>query len=325
MTEDRKLNNLLVLIGPTAVGKTALSILLAKHFNAEIISGDSMQVYRGMDVGTAKISPDEMQGIPHYMIDTHEPNESFSVSEFQEQAERHIQHIHGRDKLPFVVGGTGLYIEALCYDFQFSEAGSDEKYRAEQTAYAVEFGAEALHNKLKAIDPEAAGRLHPNDIRRVIRSLEVYHTTGKTMTEHLKYQTKQAKYNLCIIGLTMDRKLLYERIEQRIDIMIEQGLVQEVHSLIRKGFSPALVALQGLGYKEIIWHLRGICTISESIRLLKRNTRRFAKRQLSWFRHMKDINWIDVTETQKINDHFMQINDIIAGKFRVEPEYNSEQ
>ncbi len=317
--------NLLVLIGPTAVGKTALSIAIAKRFNAEIISGDSMQVYRGMDIGTAKITPKEMQGIPHYLIDTHNPDEAFSVSEFQERAGGQIEAIQRNSKLPFVVGGTGLYIEALCYDFQFSEAGSDEAFRNEQTAFAACHGAKALHKKLKAIDPLLAEKLHPNDLRRVIRALEVYHMTGKTMTEHLEHQTKQPRYNLCIIGLTMDRQLLYDRIEQRIDLMVEQGLVEEVKRLLDQGYSPSLVPMQGLGYKEIIWYLRGICTLDESIRLLKRNTRRFAKRQLSWFRHMNDIHWVDVTDSQKLNDHLETINGIIAGKFPACTEYNSEQ
>lgn len=323
MNSEAPNTKLLVLVGPTAVGKTALSIALAKRFGAEIISGDSMQVYRGMDIGTAKISPQEMEGIPHYLIDTHDPDEPFSVSDFQQQAEQAIRHIHSKGKLPFVVGGTGLYIEALCYDFQFTEAGSDESFRQQHAQIVHQFGNKALHDKLRDIDPESAGRLHPNDVRRVIRALEVFHMTGITLSNHLRDQKKIPRYDVCLIGLTMDRKLLYERIEERIDHMIEQGLVQEVQKLIDQGYKPSLVSMQGLGYKEIVWYLSGLCSMHESVRLLKRNTRHFAKRQLSWFRHMKAIHWVDVSKTQNFNDHFMTISDIIAGKFGSGIEYNS--
>ncbi|EFU41540.1 tRNA delta(2)-isopentenylpyrophosphate transferase [Paenibacillus vortex V453] len=314
MTDESK-PKLLVLIGPTAVGKTKMSIELAKEFGCEIISGDSMQVYRGMDIGTAKISADEMEGIPHHLIDIHEPDHPYSVAEFQEQSRRLITEIAGRDKLPFLVGGTGLYVESVCYGYQFSETGADEAFRDEQFRYANENGAEALHRKLADVDPETADRLHPNDLRRVVRALEVFHMTGIPLSAQLAPQTKQSPYDLCLVGLTMDRQMLYNRIEERIDLMLNQGLVDEVAALMDKGYAPGLVSMQGLGYKEIVSHLNGEFSYEEAVVLLKRDTRRFAKRQLSWFRHMKDIEWVDVTDSGNFSANYQKIRAIIAGKF----------
>ncbi|ANA82175.1 tRNA (adenosine(37)-N6)-dimethylallyltransferase MiaA [Paenibacillus glucanolyticus] len=314
MTDESK-PKLLVLIGPTAVGKTKMSIELAKEFGCEIISGDSMQVYRGMDIGTAKISADEMEGIPHHLIDIHEPDHPYSVAEFQEQSRRLITEIAGRGKLPFIVGGTGLYVESVCYGYQFSETGADEAFRDEQFRYANENGAEALHRKLADVDPETANRLHPNDLRRVVRALEVFHMTGIPLSAQLAPQTKQSPYDLCLVGLTMDRQMLYNRIEERIDLMLNQGLVDEVAALMDKGYAPGLVSMQGLGYKEIVSHLNGEFSYEEAVVLLKRDTRRFAKRQLSWFRHMKDIEWVDVTDSGNFSANYQKIRAIIAGKF----------
>lgn len=323
MTSSAK-PKLLVLIGPTAVGKTALSIEIAKAYSCEIISGDSMQVYRGMDIGTAKITPDEMQGVPHHLIDVLDPDEAFSVARFQEWCKELIPDIHGRGKLPFIVGGTGLYIESVCYEFQFTEAGADETFRAEQQRLAEEQGAEALHAKLAEIDPKSAERLHPNDVRRVIRALEVYHLTGETLSASLARQNKQSPYDLCFIGLTMDRQMLYNRIEQRIDGMMAQGLVDEVKDLLRRGYSRDLVSLQGLGYKEIIEHLQDGVPLDLAVEKLKRDTRRFAKRQLSWFRHMKEISWVDVGDGKNFSANFEAVRAIIAGKFPTVLEYNSK-
>ncbi|WP_019534171.1 tRNA (adenosine(37)-N6)-dimethylallyltransferase MiaA [Paenibacillus ginsengihumi] len=309
---------LLVLVGPTAVGKTKLSLTLAERYDAEIISGDSMQVYRGMDIGTAKATTEERARVPHHMIDIHDPDYPFSVAEFQQRTEGLIRDINGRGKLPFIVGGTGLYIESVCYRFQFGQGGSDEAFRAEMQAYAEARGAEALHARLREVDPEMAEKLHPNDLRRVIRALEVHHLTGERLSEQLKGQKKQTPYELCIIGLTMDRALLYNRIEKRIDQMIEEGLVDEVRSLLNRGYGKDLVSMQGLGYKEIALFLEGRCTLDEAVELLKRNTRRFAKRQLSWFRHMQDIQWVDVTDMEKISDHLSEIHAIIAGKLTLD-------
>ncbi|MGG3281410.1 tRNA (adenosine(37)-N6)-dimethylallyltransferase MiaA [Paenibacillus solani] len=314
MTDETK-PKLLVLIGPTAVGKTKMSIELAKEFGCEIISGDSMQVYRGMDIGTAKISREEMEGIPHHLIDIHDPDHPYSVAEFQEQSQKLIKEIQDRGKLPFIVGGTGLYVESVCYGYQFSESGADEAFREEQFRFANEYGAEALHRKLVTVDPESAERLHPNDLRRVVRALEIFHLTGIPLSAQLAPQTKQSAYDLCLVGLTMDRQMLYNRIEERIDLMLNQGLVDEVAALMDKGFAPGLVSMQGLGYKEIVSYLSGECSYEEAVVLLKRDTRRFAKRQLSWFRHMKDIEWVDVTDSGNFSANYQKIRAIIAGKF----------
>jgi len=323
-TAERK-PKLIVLLGPTASGKTNLSIEISKRFGCEIISGDSMQVYRGMDIGTAKITEQEREGVVHHMIDICEPDYPFSAAEFQATARRLIAEINDRGRIPFIVGGTGLYIESVCYDYQFSEVGSDEAFREEQRLFAEKHGAEALHDKLRQIDPEAAERLHPNDQRRVIRALEVHHLTGSTSTGQRRGQEKQSPYDLVLIGLTMDRDLLYKRIEERIDLMIRQGLVDEVRDLLDRGMRTEYISMQGLGYKEIAAYLRGEYNLDRAIELLKRDTRHFAKRQLSWFRHMQGIHWVDVTDSTNFSGHLNKINAILAGKFRMNLEYISEQ
>jgi tRNA dimethylallyltransferase len=316
---------LLVLVGPTAVGKTKLSLDIARSYDCEIISGDSMQIYRGMDIGTAKASAEERELVPHHLIDIHDPDYPFSVAEFQGRVRELIADIHSRGKLPFIVGGTGLYVESVCYDYRFTEAASDEVFRREQDAYADQFGEEALHQRLQSVDPVSAARLHPNDRRRVIRALEIAHITGKPMSEHLADQKKESPYELCIIGLTMERGLLYKRIEERVDQMIDSGLVEEVQRLLAEGWPKTSISMQGLGYKEIVSYLEGEFTLSRAIELLKRNTRHFAKRQLSWFRHMQDIEWVDLTDPTKFSAHWKLINDIITGKFVHGIEYNQEQ
>ncbi|QHW34482.1 tRNA (adenosine(37)-N6)-dimethylallyltransferase MiaA [Paenibacillus rhizovicinus] len=314
---------LLVLIGPTAVGKTRMSLDIAKAWNAEIISGDSIQVYKGMDIGTAKIKLEEQEGIPHHLIDICDPVHPFSVAEFQERCASLIPEIQSRSKLPFIVGGTGLYVESVAYGYDFAEVGSDEAFREEMSRFALLHGAEALHEKLRAIDPEAAERLHPNDQRRVIRALEVEHLTGTTFTEQQKGQKKTSPFELCIIGLTMDRAVLYARINERVEAMIEEGLVEEVRGLLERGVPADAVSMHGLGYKEIALYLQGHLSLNEAVELLKRDTRRFAKRQLSWFRHMQDIHWIDAGEN--FNKNLQAIHGIIAGKFRMELEYTFNQ
>ncbi|ASS65253.1 MULTISPECIES: tRNA (adenosine(37)-N6)-dimethylallyltransferase MiaA [unclassified Paenibacillus] len=314
---------LLVLVGPTAVGKTKLSLELAKAWNAEIISGDSMQVYRGMDIGTAKIPSDEMEGIPHHLIDVRNPDEPYSAADFQEACGRLIPEIAARGKLPFIVGGTGLYIESVCYGYQFSEAGSDEAFRAELQRLAEADGVDALHARLAAADPESAAKLHPNDVRRVIRALEIFHVTGETMSSQLAGQKKESPYELVVLGLQMDRAELYGRIEERIDLMMEAGLPEEVARLLEQGVPENAVAMQGLGYKELVPWLKGGTTKEEAVQLLKRDTRRFAKRQLSWFRHMKDIHWIDAGEN--FHNNLELIHAILAGKFAVDLEYTTNQ
>jgi tRNA dimethylallyltransferase len=304
---------LIFIVGPTAVGKTALSLDIAQRFNGEIISGDSMQVYRGMDIGTAKASAEEQALIPHHLIDIREPNEPFTVSEFQQIATNVIADIHSRGKLPIVVGGTGLYVESLCYHFQFGEGAPDLAFRDQLTERAEQEGNEVLYKELTDIDPEAAAKIHVNDIRRIIRALEVWHTKGVKMSE--SSNRKESIYDALWIGLTMDRAKLYSRIEQRIDMMLHQGLIEEVKQLKEKGLEQNNVALQALGYKEIIYWLNGEIDYDRAVELLKRDTRHFAKRQLSWFRRMPEINWFDCTDGNKNAEHFLEISDIINGKF----------
>ncbi|QJD82527.1 tRNA (adenosine(37)-N6)-dimethylallyltransferase MiaA [Cohnella herbarum] len=315
---------LLVLVGPTAVGKTALSLRIAHALNAEIISGDSMQVYRRMDIGTAKLMPDEREGVPHHLIDICEPEHSFSVSEFQSLCTEKIKEIHGRGRIPFIVGGTGLYVESVCYGFQFQDIGADEAFREQMRAFAREQGAQALHDRLEAVDPITAAKLHPNDEGRVIRALEVFHLTGKPLSEtqdQSRGDDKKSPYRLCIIGLTMDRAELYERIEQRIDQMMDAGLVEEVQALLSAGVPRDAVSMRGLGYKEIVAYLAGETDYGQAVAILKRDTRHFAKRQLSWFRHMKALEWVDIGEDGKNSDLFPRICAIIAGKFQIDIEY----
>lgn len=313
-----------MLVGPTAVGKTKLSIELASALSCEIISGDSMQVYRKMDIGTAKITPEEMKGVPHHLIDVLDPDEEFSVATFQSWCQQLIPAIHERGHLPMIVGGTGLYIESVCYKYQFTEADADEEFRQAQQAFADEHGTFALHEKLQQVDPVSAERLHPNDVRRVIRALEIFHLTGETLSSKLSTQSKESPYDLCFIGLTMDRQMLYNRIEQRVDLMMEQGLVKEVKSLLEQGYDRRLVSMQGLGYKEIIEHLVDGVPLDIAVEKLKRDTRRYAKRQLSWFRHMKDISWIDMGVHENFSQNYDAARAIIAGKFLNDIEYNSK-
>lgn len=289
------MNKVLSIVGPTAVGKTALSIELAKTFPAEIISGDSMQIYKGMDIGTGKITKEEMQGIPHYMIDIKEPDEPFSVAEFKEIVERYIRHIHQKNKLPIIVGGTGLYIRAVLYDYEFNNRKRDETVTKRLEAFIAEHGVGPLYEKLKKIDPKQAEKIHPNNHRRVIRALEIYETTGLTMTEIHKRQKQKPKYDHLIIGLMMERNRLYAKINKRVDEMIANGLVDEVRRLYELGYEHTQ-AMQAIGYKELIPYFKGEMTLEEAIQLLKQNTRRYAKRQLTWFKNQMDVEWFDVDE-----------------------------
>ncbi|MFC5531872.1 tRNA (adenosine(37)-N6)-dimethylallyltransferase MiaA [Cohnella yongneupensis] len=325
MEPDRR-PPLLVLVGPTAIGKTALSLQLAKKYNAEIISGDSMQVYRRMDIGTAKLMPEQREGVPHHLIDICEPEHPFSVSEFQRRCTDAIEEITARGRLPMIVGGTGLYVESVCYGFEFREQGADEAYREEQREYAATHGNEALHAKLAAVDPASAAKLHANDVGRVVRALEVHRVTGKPLSEQqsqARGDDKQSPYRLCLIGLTMDRAVLYERIEQRIDEMLSAGLVEEVRGLLESGVPRDAVSMRGLGYKEIAAYLAGEMPYETAVDVLKRDTRHFAKRQLSWFRHMKSLEWVDLDVAAKNNGLFAATCDIIAGKFPMDIEYIS--
>ena len=285
---------LIILTGPTAVGKTKASIGLAKAVDGEIISADSMQVYRHMDIGSAKIKPEEMEGIPHHLIDVLEPDDEFHVVKFQQLAKKAMREIWERGHIPIVTGGTGFYIQALLYDIDFDENEKEDACRKELEAYAREHGAEALPEKLALVDPASAEMIHPNNIKRVIRALEFYEQTGKRISEHNETQRqRESPYAFAYFVLTDDRAHLYERINRRVDQMIEEGLVNEVQALKDKGYTKQLVSMQGLGYKEILDYLDGNCTLEEAIYTIKRDTRHFAKRQLTWFKRERDVIWIN--------------------------------
>lgn len=286
---------LIVIGGPTACGKTGFSIKLAKEIGGEIISADSMQVYRYMDIGTAKVTPEEADGVPHYLIDEFDPDEEYNVMIFQQKAKAYMEEIWAKGKIPILVGGTGFYINALLYDNDFTETENDTSYREECYKLAQEQGPEVLYERLQEIDPEYAANIHANNVKRVTRALEYHYLTGQKFSEHnAEQKEKETPYDAAVIILTMDREKLYERIELRIDLMMEQGLLEEVKGLLDRGYTPDLVSMQGIGYKEFIPYFNGECTLDEAVTQLKTNTRRFAKRQLTWFRRQIDGLWIDL-------------------------------
>lgn len=294
MDDLSKNKPLIIIAGPTACGKTSVSVELAKLISGEIISADSMQVYKYMDIGTAKITNEEMQGIKHYLVDELYPNEDFSVAVFKNKAKEYINQIYNKGKIPIIAGGTGFYINAVLYDNDFSQEPSDNTVRERLENYLIQNGKEALYERLRVIDPNACNNIHINNTKRVIRAIEFYETTGIRISEHNEKE-KQRKpfYNAKLFVLNMDREKLYERIDKRIDIMLEHGLVEEVKRL-HEQYDRELVSMQGLGYKEIIAYLEGECTLDEAVYILKRDTRHFAKRQLTWFRHQCNGIWIDV-------------------------------
>ncbi|MCK8825026.1 tRNA (adenosine(37)-N6)-dimethylallyltransferase MiaA [Fuchsiella alkaliacetigena] len=309
---------LIVLLGTTAVGKTELSLELAKELDAEIISGDSMQVYKGMDIGTAKLAPEKREKIPHHMLDILSPEEEFSVADFQARVDELIPEIIERGKVPLLVGGTALYLKALIQGFIFPEMETDWELRERLEKEAEEKGTEYVHQKLAEVDPQLAQKLHPNDLRRVIRGIEVYRQTGKTSTYFKKQaQKRPPRYQALKIGLKRDRKEIYQRINQRVDKMIKQGLVEEVKGLYQAGYDRDLVSMQGLGYKEIIGYLEGEYDLEEAIRLIKRNTRHFAKRQLTWFRKDEEINWFKVAKYE-IEGLVTEIITLVKNNFNFE-------
>lgn len=311
-TEKRPL---IILTGPTAVGKTALSIQLAKTIHGQMISADSMQVYRHMDIGTAKIMPEEMQGIPHYLIDVLEPEEDFNVVRFQEMAKKALNKIYKAGDIPIVVGGTGFYIQALLYDIDFEKNEEAASYRQELQRLAEEKGAEFLHEQLQKVDPVSAGTIHVNNVKRVIRALEFYQQTGSCISEHnAEQRQKESPYNFLYFVLNDDRSKLYERIDKRIDSMIEQGLVEEVRQLKNSGCTRNMVSMQGLGYKEILDYLEGNCSFNEAVYILKRDTRHFAKRQITWFKRERDVIWLNRSEFQKEDDILTYMQDIISDR-----------
>lgn len=282
-----------VIGGPTASGKSKLAVELAKKVNGEIISADSMQIYKEMNIGTAKVNKEEMQGVQHYLVDFVSPDERYSVSNFKKDAEKAIEEILEKGKTPIVVGGTGLYIDSLIYGIEFQNEEVDLEYREKLNKIADEKGLESLYKKAQEIDPEAMKKISINDRKRIIRVLEIYHKTGKTKTEQeLQSRKNEVKYEYKVFAITMDREKLYERIEKRIDFMIEQGLIEEVKQILEK-YHTFPTAMQGLGYKEVVEYLEGSCTKEEMIEKIKKETRHYAKRQLTWLRKNKETIWLD--------------------------------
>lgn len=285
---------LIVLTGPTAVGKTKLSISLAKAVDGEIISADSMQVYRQMDIGSAKIRPGEMKGIPHYLVDVLNPDEAFHVVRFQEMAKQAMSEIYQKGKIPILTGGTGFYIQAVLYDIDFTKNGGDSTYRRELEKLAKTEGAKYLHEMLSKVDPQSAQEIHAHNIKRVIRALEYFHQTGQQISKHNQCERlKESPYCFAYFVLNEDRKLLYERINLRVDQMMDEGLEDEVRGLKEQGFTRDMVSMQGLGYKEMLDYLDGACSLEDAVSVIKRDTRHFAKRQITWFKRERDVIWID--------------------------------
>jgi len=300
------MNQVIVIVGPTASGKTNLSIELAKSLNGEIISADSMQIYKHMDIGTAKPTTEEMQGITHYLIDEVLPSEDFNVVRFQELANKYIEEIISKGKQPIIVGGTGLYISSLINNISFSESECDWELREELKKEAEANGPQYLHDKLKLVDEEAANNIHPNNLKRVIRALEVYYQTQKPISYHNEISRGvPSKYKFILIGLQMDRQLLYDRIEKRVDIMLQNGLVKEVQNLINFGFANALISMQGIGYKEILAYINNEKTLEEAVEIIKQDSRRYAKRQITWFKKNKEIKWFSI-------DNYGNTNNIVG-------------
>lgn len=296
MTDCNK-KPLIILTGPTAVGKTNLSIKLAKLVGGEIISADSMQVYKGMDIGSAKIMPEEMEDVPHHLIDILEPWDEFNVVVFQQKCREAIAGIYERGHIPILTGGTGFYIQAVLKDIDFTENEDNNEYRKKLEILGDEKGAEHLHNMLKEIDPESAEAIPMNNKKRVIRALEFFHFTGKKISVHNKEEaSREPAYNFCYFVLNDDRDKLYERIDIRVDIMLKNGLEDEVYHLLEKGCSRDMVSMQGLGYKEMIDYLEGKITLEETVYIIKRDTRHFAKRQITWFKREKDVIWLNKPE-----------------------------
>lgn len=298
---------LIVLTGPTAVGKTSLSISLAKAVNGEIISADSMQVYKKMDIGSAKIRSEEMQGIPHYLVDVLEPEEEFHIVKFQQMAKKTMEDIYSRGKIPILVGGTGFYIQAVTKDIDFTEAQQENDYRKELEALAEEKGGEHLHEMLRKVDPVSADAIHAHNIKRVIRALEFYHQNGSPISAHNEEQKQhESPYNLAYFVLNMPRELLYERIDLRVDQMMKEGLLEEVSRLKKEGCHRGMVSMQGLGYKEILAYLDGEYPLEEAVRVLKRDTRHFAKRQLTWFRREQEVIWVNKDQFSYQEDKILE-------------------
>jgi tRNA dimethylallyltransferase len=309
------LKDLIIIAGPTAVGKTSISIKLANRLEGEIISADSMQIYKYMDIGSAKVTKEEMEGIPHHLIDIIDPKINYSAAQFKKDAETCINDITSRGRVPMLVGGTGLYINSLIYNYGFTEAVKDESYRRELEELALEKGKEYVHGLLKEVDPDSYNRLYPNDLKRVIRALEVHKLTGKTIGEFNNNENIfDIPYNLYYFVLTMDRSILYERINTRVDIMLEKGLVDEVIKLKKMGYTSNMQSMKGIGYKEILFYLEGSISFLEAVDMIKQGSRNYAKRQLTWFRKDNRVNWIDKESFENEDDIVGYILNYIQSK-----------
>ncbi len=301
-------NPLVILSGPTAVGKSALSVKLAQKINAGIISADSMQVYRGMDIGTAKITSDEMKSVPHYLIDIIDPTQDYNIVSFKSAALDAIADIYNKGRIPLIVGGTGFYIQSVLYDIDFTETEELTEYRLYLSKLISERGAEYVHKMLENTDPEAAKRIHCNDHKRMIRALEYNKQSGNLISEHNRDERERSSpYDYCYFVLYDDRSAIYNRINERVDKMIEQGLEDEVRSLLALGLTIENVSMQGLGYKEMIEYIEGDCTLEEAIYRIKRDTRHFAKRQLTWFKREKDVIWLNPYKESDVIDKMINI------------------
>ena len=306
---------LIILTGPTAVGKTDTSISLAKAVGGEIISADSIQIYRHMDIGSAKITKEEMQGVPHFLIDALLPDEEFNVVVFQKLALQAMEEIYERGHIPIITGGTGFYIQALLYGIDFDETDTDNSYRKELEEFANEHGAEALHERLAKVDEESAKAIHPNNVKRVIRALEYHKQTGGKISEHNEEQRqKESPYHFAYFVLNRDRAILYDRINRRVDVMFEQGLVAEVRRLLDMGYTRKLVSMQGLGYKEVAAYLEGELSLEEAKEIIKRDTRHFAKRQITWFKRESDVDWIDMEKYADTEEVVAALQELLKEK-----------
>ncbi|QUW24091.1 tRNA (adenosine(37)-N6)-dimethylallyltransferase MiaA [Sporosarcina sp. Marseille-Q4063] len=315
MTENL---DVLAIVGPTASGKTALSVTLAKLLGAEIINGDSMQVYKGLDIGTAKITTAEMDGVPHHLFDIIDADETFSVAQYQAEVRKKIEEIQARGKLPIIVGGTGLYVQSVLYDFRFTDEASDMEVRNRLEKELDEIGAEHLYQRLEQLDPIDAKKIHPNNHRRIIRALEIIEVTGKTKGEHEQNAGKNALYNHLLIGLELERDLLYDRIDRRVDLMMEQGFLQEAENLWNAGIRN-MQSVQAIGYKELHQYIEGKIPLDVAIQLIKKNSRNYAKRQMTYFRNKLAIDWVDATKgtDEQVKEIFNVLKGFRLGKENV--------
>lgn len=308
------MKDVVIIVGPTAVGKTDISIKVAKELNGEIVSADSMQIYKHFNIGSAKPTIEEMDNIPHYLIDEIDPTEGFSVAQYRDKAFDYIRRIVHKDKLPIVVGGTGLYVNSLIYEMDFGNTSADKRFREKLEDDAKNKGKEYLYNKLKELDEEAANRIHPNNIKRVIRAIELASKGNSSIKDFSKDLKRNEDYNYILIGLNRDRKELYQRINLRVDLMFQAGLVDEVRNLIKLGLSEEDISMKGIGYKEILKYLKGEYDIEEAKRLVKRNTRRYAKRQITWFKRYDEIEWFNLSNKNENDKIFDNIIRFIEGK-----------